>query len=95
MCPEASDGHVPRQVPVDASVPCRENDADMWFADSHAGVQSAKELCQRCPAVRECLAGALSRSEPWGVWGGQLLIRGVIVPRKPSRGRPRRAPVVS
>ena len=38
-----------------------------------------------------CLAGALERREPWGVWGGELLMRGAIVPRKLPRGRPRKA----
>jgi WhiB family redox-sensing transcriptional regulator len=37
-----------------------------------------------------CLAGALRRREPWGVWGGELLVRGVVVPRKRPRGRPRK-----
>ena len=37
-----------------------------------------------------CLAGALERGEPWGVWGGELLISGAIVPRKRPRGRPRK-----
>ena len=37
-----------------------------------------------------CLEGALERREPWGVWGGELLLRGTIVPRKRPRGRPRK-----
>jgi WhiB family redox-sensing transcriptional regulator len=42
------------------------------------------------PAARACLAGALERREPWGVWGGQLVVAGVVVPRKRPRGRPRK-----
>ena len=41
-----------------------------------------------CPGLRArmaCLTGALERREPWGVWGGELLIRGAIVPRKETR----------
>jgi len=38
-----------------------------------------------------CLAGALHRGEPWGVWGGELLLRGAIVPTKRARGRPRKS----
>ena len=34
--------------------------------------------------------GALERREPWGVWGGELLLRGIVVPRKRPRGRPRK-----
>jgi len=37
-----------------------------------------------------CLAEAIERAEPWGVWGGQLFLRGVIVPTKRARGRPRK-----
>ncbi len=39
--------------------------------------------------VAECLAGALERREPWGVWGGELFVSGVVVARKRPRGRPR------
>ena len=38
----------------------------------------------------DCLTGAMARAEPWGVWGGELLADGVIVPRKRARGRPRK-----
>ena len=31
---------------------------------------------------------------PWGVWGGELLMRGAIVPCKRPRGRPRKGTVV-
>ena len=37
-----------------------------------------------------CLAGALDRGEPWGVWGGEIFERGVVIPRKRPRGRPRK-----
>jgi len=40
-------------------------------------------------------AGALERREPWGVWGGQLFLRGEIVPRKRPRGRPRKDEVAA
>jgi len=46
-----------------------------------------------CRARLACLVGALERGEPWGVWGGELLLRGAIVPRKRPRGRPRTAVV--
>lgn len=71
-------------------VPCQEYDAEMWFAESPADVENAKALCGLCPARRSCLAGALARAEPWGVWGGQLLVQGEIVARKRPRGRPRK-----
>jgi WhiB family redox-sensing transcriptional regulator len=43
-----------------------------------------------CPARLACLAGALERREPWGVWGGEIFERGVIIARKRPRGRPRK-----
>jgi WhiB family redox-sensing transcriptional regulator len=63
---------------------------DLFFAESPRDVARAKELCSRCPVRAACLADALDRGEPWGVWGGELLLRGVIVPTKRARGRPRK-----
>lgn len=71
-------------------LPCRSNDPELWFAESPADVEFAKALCQTCPLAEQCLAGALDRREPWGVWGGQLLVQGAVVPRKRPRGRPRK-----
>jgi WhiB family redox-sensing transcriptional regulator len=58
-------------------------------------VETAKALCVDCPLRQACLDGALERREPWGVWGGQLVERGVVVARKRPRGRPRRADVAA
>ena len=77
------------------NLPCRSNDAELWFAESPADVELAKSLCQTCPVREECLAGALVRREPWGVWGGQLLVAGEIVARKRPRGRPRKCEVAA
>ncbi len=71
-------------------LPCRVHDPDLWFADRPADMERAKALCQDCPAMRACLAGALSRGEQWGVWGGQIIERGVIIAHKRPRGRPRK-----
>jgi len=71
-------------------IPCRANDAELWFAESPADVELAKALCRECPVRAACLEGALERREPWGVWGGELFIAGVVVPRKRPRGRPRK-----
>lgn len=70
--------------------PCAAADPELWFAQQPADVESAKALCSTCPVVRACLAGAKEREEPWGVWGGELFERGVVVPRKRPRGRPRK-----
>ncbi len=75
---------------VREDLPCWTADPDLWFAESPSDVEAAKALCVPCPLREACLAGALERSEPWGVWGGQLLVSGVVVPRKRPRGRPRK-----
>jgi WhiB family transcriptional regulator, redox-sensing transcriptional regulator len=69
-------------------LPCRSNDPELFFAESPADVELAKALCRTCPVRSECLAGALDRREPWGVWGGELLVSGAVVARKRPRGRP-------
>lgn len=71
-------------------VPCRTNDAELWFAETPEGVAQAQRLCGDCPVRASCLAGALDRREPWGVWGGELFERGVPVARKRRPGRPRK-----
>ena len=70
-------------------LPCTE-DPELFFAESPQDVEQAKVMCRGCQARLACLAGALERGEPWGVWGGELLLRGAIVPRKRPRGRPRK-----
>ena len=78
-------------APADSRLPCRVGDPDLWFADTPADLERAKALCVGCPVLAECLAGALARREPWGVWGGEIFERGTIVARKRPRGRPRKA----
>jgi WhiB family redox-sensing transcriptional regulator len=78
-----------------AAIPCRSENPELFFAESPADVEYAKSLCTDCPVRPDCLAGALERREPWGVWGGELLIQGVVVPRKRQRGRPRKCEVAA
>ncbi len=77
------------------ALPCWTQDPDLFFAESPADVETAKALCVDCPLRARCLSEALARREPWGVWGGQLVIQGVVVPRKRPRGRPRKSDVVA
>jgi WhiB family redox-sensing transcriptional regulator len=81
-------------VPGGHMLPCTD-DPDLFFAESPDDVETAKDLCRSCPARVVCLAGALERREPWGVWGGELFLRGEIVPRKRPRGRPRKDEVAA
>jgi WhiB family transcriptional regulator, redox-sensing transcriptional regulator len=81
--------------PYSASyTPCMD-DPDLFFAELPADVESAKALCRECPIRLACLSGALERREPWGVWGGELFLRGEVVPRKRPRGRPRKSEVAA
>jgi WhiB family redox-sensing transcriptional regulator len=70
-------------------LPCTE-DPELFFAEAPHNLEQAKAMCRGCRARLACLAGALERREPWGVWGGELLMGGAIVPRKRPRGRPRK-----
>lgn len=73
------------------AVPCHIGDPDLWFAESPAELERAKALCADCPIRTACLAAALERQEPWGVWGAEIIDRGTIVARKRPRGRPRKS----
>lgn len=75
---------------MNSAIPCLHHPADLWFAQSPAGLEMAKALCLGCPLRELCLDGALERREPWGVWGGQLVDSGTVIPRKRGRGRPRK-----
>lgn len=79
----------------ESELPCRVNDPELYFAESPSDVELAKALCRGCPVRAECLASALERREPWGVWGGELFLAGVVIPRKRPRGRPRKDAAVT
>ncbi|MDL9947858.1 WhiB family transcriptional regulator [Gordonia sp. ABSL11-1] len=71
-------------------LPCQVADADLWFAEDPRDLERAKAMCAECPLREACLQAALERSEPWGVWGGEILERGAVIARKRPRGRPRK-----
>ena len=85
-------------TPIWASLPdlpCRVEDPDLWFAEKPADLERAKSFCRECPVRLTCLAGAIARREPWGVWGGEIFERGEVVARKRPRGRPRKDDIVA
>jgi WhiB family transcriptional regulator, redox-sensing transcriptional regulator len=84
----------PVEVVRGRTLPCA-GDPDLYFAESPDDVELAKSLCCDCPVRAQCLAGAIERREPWGVWGGELFLRGEVVPRKRARGRPRKNDVAA
>ena len=49
-------------------LPCRVNDAELWFAESPADVEHAKTLCIDCPS-RPCASAAPSNGVSRGVSG--------------------------
>lgn len=81
--------------PEEPELPCRRQDPELYFAESPSDVELAKSMCRTCPVRLECLANALERREPWGVWGGELFLSGAVVPRKRPRGRPRKDTAVA
>ena len=64
----------------------------LFFSDNVVDIARAKAMCGLCPLRAECLAGALEREEPWGVWGGELLSGGRIIANKRACGRPPKHP---
>ena len=61
---------------------------DLFFSEQLDDIAVAKNFCQPCPVREACLAGALARREPWGVWGGELFANGKVLAQKRKRGRP-------
>ena len=64
----------------------------LFFSDHVVDIARAKAICAKCALRVECLAGALEREEPWGVWGGELIATGRIVAHKRPCGRPPKRP---
>ena len=64
----------------------------LFFSDHVADIARAKAMCGLCPLQASCLADALEREEPWGVWGGELLSGGRVIANKRPCGRPPKRP---
>jgi WhiB family transcriptional regulator, redox-sensing transcriptional regulator len=74
---------------LDGLLPCQRKNPQLWFSGVPADLELARAYCRPCPLREPCLAGAVERGEPHGVWGGEIFERGVIIARKRARGRPR------
>jgi WhiB family redox-sensing transcriptional regulator len=69
-------------------IPCHSADPELFFSEEKEVIAQAKTLCGGCPMKAKCLAGALSRAEPCGVWGGELFDEGQVIQAKRMPGRP-------
>jgi WhiB family redox-sensing transcriptional regulator len=83
--------HRGQDLHVTTRTPCANADPELWFAERPSELNLAKSLCAHCPIKAACLAGALDRVEPWGVWGGEIVQQGVVLEYKRGRGRPSNA----
>lgn len=64
----------------------------LFFSDDEFDIARAKAICSKCGLAPTCLGEALDRAEPYGVWGGHLVVEGVVVAVKRGRGRPPKRP---
>jgi WhiB family transcriptional regulator, redox-sensing transcriptional regulator len=64
----------------------------LFFSDDLVDIGRAKAICAKCMLRANCLADAIDREEPWGVWGGELVLNGRIVTSKQACGRPPKRP---
>mgnify|MGYP001023509055 CR=1 FL=1 len=66
--------------------------AELFFSEELQDIAAAKLICAECAVIAPCLEGAITNSEPCGVWGGQLFQSGKILTIKRRRGRPPKQP---
>ena len=71
-------------VTTGEGIPCRENDAELWFADTPDGVEFAKALCGTCPARPSLPLGCPPPARAVGRLGRRAL--------RPGRDRRPQAP---
>ncbi|MFT4658424.1 MAG: hypothetical protein ACJAXA_003208 [Candidatus Aldehydirespiratoraceae bacterium] len=61
----------------------------LFFSEDDHELARAKAICRPCGLKDTCLSGAIDREEPYGAWGGGLVLDGAPVEVKRKRGRPR------
>jgi WhiB family redox-sensing transcriptional regulator len=97
-------GHRPELTPADRdtdrAIAARARCADpraaytpLFFSENPFDTLRAKAICSVCPVQTPCLRRAVERREPYGVWGGEFFLDGVLVGIKRGRGRPARQPL--
>jgi WhiB family redox-sensing transcriptional regulator len=64
----------------------------LFFSEALDDIARAKAFCAGCAVRDDCLQAAVARREPWGVWGGELLVNGRVIANKRRRGRPPKHP---
>ncbi|MCB0993191.1 MAG: WhiB family transcriptional regulator [Acidimicrobiales bacterium] len=64
----------------------------LFFSDEIHDIARAKAICGKCTVTAQCLELALRNQEPWGVWGGELVMNGKVLANKRGRGRPPKNP---
>jgi WhiB family redox-sensing transcriptional regulator len=64
----------------------------LFFSEALDDIARAKAFCAGCAVREHCLQAAVERREPWGVWGGELLVNGRVIANKRRRGRPPKHP---
>ena len=66
-------------VEIDRQARCRDQRGSLthlFFSDDLIELARARAICSICTVRTACLARALEREEPYGVWGGEMLIDG-------------------
>jgi Transcription factor WhiB len=86
--PPGSEEPTPSRAPVARCADGHGTMVGLFFSDNIIDIARAKAMCGLCPLRVSCLADALDREEPWGVWGGELLSGGRIIANKRACGRP-------
>lgn len=58
------------EFPVLPDAACRATESpDAWFSFDARVTEQARNICRRCPAIRECLEWAITHKED-GLWAG-------------------------
>ena len=90
-CPPAG-GHAARRrrrrdrPPGPLRRPARLADPPVLLRGPDGAGQGPGDLLDRARCAPPCLGRALERQEPYGVWGGEMLIDGRVVAEKRGRG---------